>query len=130
MRRAGKDKNESILFLRRIGTHAIGKPGAAQIGHIHAGAGAVIAPAMIAAAQGIALHRAQMQRDLAMGTAVFQGKDAAALAAIQRNRGTGEFAADDVSRLDLIGPCQWIPVIGMQADAAQIGGAPQMRADR
>src|SRR6185312_15201996 len=77
-------EDEAEIFLDRIGRDAdLGGEGRALGRLLHALPGAVVQPAVIEAAQAIALDRAERQRRLAVRAAVGEEMRRAALAAIE-----------------------------------------------
>ncbi len=72
---AGKDEDQAIDLMGRIGFDAVGQAVAAEIGDVDAPAGLVIGPAVIAAAQGAVLDDAPAERDLAVRAAILQRED-------------------------------------------------------
>ena len=73
---AREHEDQAGRLVAGIAAHAVRQLALAQIRHVDAGAGAVVGPAVIAAADGAAIDHARIQRHLAVGAAVFQREDA------------------------------------------------------
>ncbi len=75
---------------------------------------------MVVALQLVAVDDAEMQRHLAMRATVLEREDRAARTAPDDDRLTGEAAAERLPDLQLVGPRDRVPVVGMRADAPQV----------
>ena len=93
----------------------------AEIGNVDAAAGAVVGPAVIAAADRFAVDDARMQRHLPVRAAVLEREHAARVRAHEHDRVAGEGASERLAALQLARPRERIPVIGMDIDPAKIG---------
>ena len=67
----------------------------------------------------IAIHHAQVQGHLAMGTAILQ-RDTCPLYRDKHNREGRKAAAERLAHLELIGPGQRIPIVRMRAYPTQV----------
>ena len=76
---------------------------------------------MIVAAQGFAFDHAVAERHLPVRAAILKPIKLAAFGAHQGNRFAREMHAERLARFRFRAPGDGIPVIGMRADAAQVG---------
>ena len=123
---ARKHEHKAIGLARGIGAHAIGQAsGFVEIWHCYATAAAIVGPAVIVAGQPVAFYRAQMQRNLAMGAAILQGKyvrlPGVGGRANQHDRFAGELDAKCLAGLQVARARQGIPKVGIDSRFAQIG---------
>ena len=90
---AGVDEDQAARFAAGISSHAVRQFAFAQIGHVRAGAGAVVGPPVIATADRITVYHAIMQRHLPMRTPVLQRKHRAFARPHHHDRLPGEHGA-------------------------------------
>ena len=115
---AGKHENQPSRLTARISAHAVRQFILAQIRHIDAGAGLVIGPAVVTAAQRAPFNNAGMQRHLTVRATIFQREYRAILRPHQHNRLAGEFGPDRGAGAQFARPRNRIPMVRVCADAA------------
>src|SRR6185312_9270205 len=121
---AGEDENEAIHLADRVRANTVRDPLPTEVWHVDALAAAIVSPAVVMALQAIAMNHPEVQRHLPMRAAILERDYSSARATIERDGIPREMPSQYPPRLELIGPRQRIPVIGIR------GGTPQVHAGR
>ena len=125
---ARENEDQPVHLADGIGAHPIRHALPAEVWHIDAFAAAVVRPAVVVALQAISLHYAEVQRHLAVRAAIFERDYPSARATKERDGVAREPPSQYLSGLELIGPSQGIPIVGIgggtpQVDRRQISGS-------
>ena len=120
-RHAGPDENDAVTFEAGIGADAVRQFPLAEIGHVDAAAGRVIAPAMIAAADGAAVDGAFRERHLPVRAAILQRERRSVPRTYQYDRLARKTRREGLAGFQFARPRDRIPIIRMRADTAKVG---------